>query len=92
MMTLHIDLVHSREPGNLTRLIAAITEMDGYYQIGTGLGYNELLPHSMPVAIDDGVSVQVLSLETYIQLKTELGRDKDLAVLPTLEEKRRTQA
>jgi predicted nucleotidyltransferase len=28
--------------------------------------------------------VRVLHLETLIQLKEELGRDKDLAVLPTL--------
>ncbi len=40
--------------------------------------------------------MRVLDLETLIRLKTEAGRDKDLATLPTLratlEEKRRSQA
>ncbi len=130
MMTLDIDIVHSRKPGNLPRLIDAITEMDGYYrmqasrrlrpneshiaspghqllmtrfgavdflgEIGTHEGYGELLPHSIPVQIEEGLTVLILSLETLIRLKTEAGRDKDLATLPTLratlEEKRRGKA
>jgi hypothetical protein len=61
--------------------------------IGKGKGYAQLLPHSNPMEIGEGVRVPVLNLETIVALKEELAGEKDLAVLPvlrrTLEERRR---
>lgn len=47
-------------------------------------GYDELLPHTRELALDEGLSVRVLDLKTLILLKEESGRDKDRAVLPIL--------
>jgi predicted nucleotidyltransferase len=56
-------------------------------------GYAELLPHTVELAIGEGLRVRLLDLKTLIILKEELARDKDQLVLPilrrTLEEKRK---
>jgi hypothetical protein len=60
------------------------------------MGYDELLPHSLRIEVEEGLTALVLDLETLIRLKMELGRDKDRAALPTLratlKEMRRRQA
>jgi hypothetical protein len=61
--------------------------------IGRGRGYEDLLPFTHEVELDNGLRVRVLDLETLIAIKEEVAGEKDLAVLPimrrTLEEKRR---
>ncbi|HEX5431759.1 MAG TPA: hypothetical protein VFW83_07325 [Bryobacteraceae bacterium] len=61
--------------------------------IGRGLDYNALLSHSVEMDIGGGVQIHVLRLEKLIEIKEELGGEKDRAMLPilrqTLEEKRK---
>ena len=68
--------------------------MDLLGTIGSDLGYQDLLPHSVEMDIGEGIRVRVLDLETLIAIKEELAGEKDRAVLPilrlTLEEKKRT--
>lgn len=62
--------------------------------MGTGQGYEELVPFTIELPVEGRLKVRVLDLETLIRLKEEAGRDKDKAVLPilrrTLEEKSRS--
>ena len=51
---------------------------------GAELDYAALLPHSIPMAVGDGLQIRVLALAKLIEVKREAGRAKDLAVLPTL--------
>jgi hypothetical protein len=55
--------------------------------LGEVLGgdYETLLGDATRLRIDEGVSVNVLSLARLIELKRAAGRPKDLAVLPVLE-------
>jgi hypothetical protein len=76
-------------PGLTTRF----GPLDVLGTIGRDRGYNDLLPHTVEVELDDRLRVRVLDLETLISVKEEAAGEKDLAVLPimrrTLEEKRR---
>ena len=58
-----------------------------------GQGYKELLEQTEEVDLGGGMCVYILNLSTLINMKKELGRDRDRAVLPilqkTLEEYRR---
>ena len=60
-----------------------------------GRSYAELIGHAFPIQLAPGKSVRVLDLPTLIRLKEELGREKDLAMLPvlrrTLQERERTR-
>jgi hypothetical protein len=51
--------------------------------IGKGLGYRELMAKSVDLTAGP-FRLRVLALEELIKLKTELGTEKDLAVLPIL--------
>jgi hypothetical protein len=118
ILTLDLDLVHSRAPENLRRVVDALHEIDAYYRmissrhlcpneshlaspghhllmtdfgpldllgtIGKGRSYEELLPHSDVEEIEPGLNIRVLNLETLVATKEEAGREKDLAMLPTL--------
>jgi hypothetical protein len=61
--------------------------------IGRGRDYASLEPRSRPVDVGGALIVRVLDLDALIEVKREVGRDKDLATLPvlvrTLEERRR---
>jgi len=46
--------------------------------------YDELIGHAFPIQLAPGKSIPVLDLPTLIRLKEELGREKDLAMLPVL--------
>ena len=115
--TFDLDLVHSREPENRKKLMAALQEMNARYRgvgdrvitpapeylasdghhlfitdqgpldllgtIGKGLGYRELMEKSIELTAGP-FRLRVLKLEELIRLKTELGMEKDLAVLPIL--------
>ena len=52
--------------------------------IGEKRSYPDLLAHSTHIQISPGLMIRVLNLETLIATKEEAGREKDLAVLPTL--------
>ena len=83
---------HLASAGHLN-LITRYGPLDLLGTIGRDLGYQELLPHSIELAIAEGLRIRVLDLETLIALKEELGGEKDRAVLPilrrTLEEKKK---
>jgi hypothetical protein len=86
------DASHLRSPGH-HNLITNCGPLDVLGTIGHGLGYEDLLPHTVEMEIGGGVRVRVLSLAKIVALKEELGGEKDLAVLPilrrTLEQKAR---
>lgn len=67
--------------------------LDVLGHVGRERTYEDLLSRSLVLDLGDGLSVRVLGLEALIQVKEEVGREKDLAMLPvlrrTLEEKRR---
>lgn len=52
--------------------------------VGRNLTYEDLLAHCSTMSIGDSVSINVLNLETLIEMKEQLAGDKDLAVLPIL--------
>jgi len=83
---------HLSSPGH-QRLITRLGPLDVLGHIGRSRGYQELLPHTVEADLGGGFAVRVLNLETLIAVKEDLGRDKDLAALPTmrqtLAEKRR---
>ena len=115
--TFDVDVVHSREPGNIhclphvldaldvkpdashlsstghLTLITRYGPLDLLGTIGQGLGYQDLIPHSVELHISEELRIRVLDLETLIMIKEELGGEKDRAVLPilrrTLEEQRK---
>jgi len=125
--TFDVDVVHSREPGNVQLLLPVLEALDAVFRIqperrlkpnashlsstghlnlitrygpldllgtiGQGLGYQDLIPHSVELHISEGLRIRVLDLETLIAIKEELGGEKDRAVLPilrrTLEEQRK---
>jgi hypothetical protein len=83
---------HLRSPGH-HNLITRYGPLDILGTIGRGLGYEDLLPHTIEMEAGGGVRVRVLDLATIVALKEELAGEKDRAVLPilrrTLEQKRR---
>jgi hypothetical protein len=121
--TYDLDVVHSTDDANVSRLLEVLRELDAIYRaqperrlvpnashlggpghqllvtryglldllgaIGSGRTYADLFPYTTLLDIGDDISVRVLELEVLIAIKEELGRDKDLAVLPIL---RRTLA
>jgi hypothetical protein len=118
--TFDMDIVHSREPGNVDRLLEALEKLDARYrgrhakvlkpdrrdlaspghhllitragpldvlgEIGRDRDYAALLDHTVELKISKAVTALILKLETLIETKREAARDKDLAMLPILEE------
>ena len=86
------DASHLSSPGH-HNLITNCGPLDVLGTIGGGLGYEDLLPHTVEMETGGGVRVRVLNLATIVALKEELAGEKDLAVLPilrrTLEQKLR---
>jgi hypothetical protein len=99
LSTFDFEIVHSTAPENLTRVEAALEELDAFGPldllgaIGNGRTYDDLKPHASDVALRDDLHIAVLDLETLIAVKEETAGEKDLAMLPilrrTLEESRR---
>jgi hypothetical protein len=112
--TFDLDLVHSRTPDNIDRLLSALQDLDAYYRgqgdrrtrpgpphlassghqllmtrfgpldlLGRDRGYGELLVHTVELQIS-GLHLHVLNLETLIEIKEQLGYEKDKAVVPIL--------
>jgi predicted nucleotidyltransferase len=128
--TFDVDIVHSRTPENIARLLPVLESLDAVFRIqperklrpdashlagpghlnlltrhgpldllgmiGSGLSYQDLLPHSAVLNIGDGIRIRVLDLEKLIAIKEELAGDKDRAVLPilrqTLNERRKKES
>jgi predicted nucleotidyltransferase len=86
---------HLSSPGHQL-LMTTCGQFDALGTIGGFLTYEDLLETTQELTIEEGYTVRVLNLDRLIALKEEAGRDKDLAVLPTLrrtlEEKRRMAA
>ena len=83
---------HLSSPGH-HNLLTTFGPLDVLGTVGRGMGYEDLLPHSLEMEIGGGARVRVLDLQTIVALKEQLGGEKDLAVLPvprrTLELKRK---
>lgn len=62
-----------------------LRDLDCLGTIDDGLGYHELLPHSVELDLGDGLACRALGLEKLIEVKRRAGRPKDLAALPVLE-------
>ncbi len=126
--TFDLDLVHSRAPDNVERLLSALHDLDARYRtpggqrlrptrthllsaghqllmtrtgpldllgtIGAGRGYSELVSNTVELEIGGGLKIRILALPTLIELKEQLARDKDKAVLAilrrTLEEREKS--
>jgi hypothetical protein len=65
-------------------LVTRYGPLDVLGSIGEGLGYEELLPRSSEMLIGPDLSARVLNLETLIEIKEQLGGEKDRAMLPIL--------
>lgn len=74
-------------------LLTCFGPLDLLGTIGAGHDYEALRPHTTEMDLGDDLSVRVLTLDKLIQVKEEVGDEKDRAVLPllrrTLEEKSR---
>ena len=80
---LSVDATHLSSPGHQL-LVTNAGQLDVLGTMGHGRTYETLLAVSRDMDIGEGVLVRVLDLEALIEAKQEAGRDKDLAVLPTL--------
>jgi predicted nucleotidyltransferase len=82
---------HLRAPGDKL-LITNLGVLDLLANVGKQRTYDDLIGHTFEIKVGE-FRVRVLRLEKLIELKEELGREKDLAMLPTLrrtlEEQRR---
>ncbi len=85
------DAAHLRAPGDKL-LITNLGALDLLASVGKQRTYDDLIGHTFEIKVGE-FRVRVLRLEKLIELKEELGRETDLAMLPilrrTLEEKRR---
>ncbi|MFH1681539.1 MAG: hypothetical protein ABIH26_12975 [Candidatus Eisenbacteria bacterium] len=116
--TFDLDIIHSRSPENVERLLAALEELGAYYRehetrrpvpearhlqggghhllmtrsgpldllgvVSGGRAYEDLEGNAVTMEIEPDLRVRVLNLAMLIVLKEEMGREKDLAVLPVL--------
>jgi hypothetical protein len=65
-------------------LITKYGPLDVLGAIGEGLSYEDLLPRSTEILIREHVHVRILDLEALIEVKEQLGGEKDRAMLPIL--------
>jgi predicted nucleotidyltransferase len=79
------NLSHLAGGGHLN-LLTRYGPLDLLGSIGKDLTYEDLLSHSSKMQAGDGLEIQVLDLDTLIELKEQLGGEKDVAVLPVLRE------
>jgi hypothetical protein len=74
---------HLQGHGHLN-LITRFGPLDLLANVGDGLTYEDLLPHSQVMSVAENVQIQVLKLDKTIEIKEKLGSEKDAAVLPIL--------
>jgi hypothetical protein len=60
-------------------------DLDCLGQIDGDSSFEELLPHSTVIRLDDDLQLRVVNLDRLIEIKRRAGRPKDLAVIPVLE-------
>lgn len=88
------DVSRLRGPGH-NLFMTCSGPLDVFGTIGRGRDFSALISRSRSVDVGDGLTVRVLDLDALIDVKREVGRDKDLATLPvlvrTLEERRRRE-
>ena len=87
---LRFDETHLRTRGHKLAMTDA-GALDVLGAINGNVVYEDLVPSAEELEVT-GVVVRVLSLERLVQLKRELGRPKDLAMLPVLEATLRERA
>lgn len=75
----HELLLKGRQP----LLSTAMGDLDTLCTLHDGRGYEELLPHSLEMEVDNR-PLRVLDLDTLIQVKAAANRPKDRLVLPIL--------
>jgi hypothetical protein len=81
--TLRPEVTGLRGPGH-HRLMTRSGPLDVLGEIGAHRDHAALSPRSRDVEVGEGLKVRVLDLDALIETKTEAGRAKDLATLPTL--------
>ena len=59
-------------------------DLDCLGTLGEGVGYEQLLDHTVTMDLSGGMTVRVLSLPALIDAKERAGRPTDLAALPVL--------
>jgi hypothetical protein len=74
---------HLLGPGHQL-LESPLGELDCLGTIDGGRGYEDLIASTVPIEVATGLSLQVLSLDELIAVKTRAGRPKDVAALPLL--------
>jgi hypothetical protein len=65
-------------------LVTRFGPLDLLGMIGLHHTYDDLADHSLELAIEQGLSVRVLNLDTLISVKEETAGEKDRAALPLL--------
>jgi len=65
-------------------LLSKYGPLDLLTNVGENLRYGDLIGLSQPMRIGEGIVINVLNLKTLIDLKEQLGGEKDLAMLPIL--------
>lgn len=68
------------------RLRTDLGHLDVLDAIGAGQGFDELQGRTSVITVGPDLAVRVLDLEAIIETKRAVGRPKDLAALPTLEQ------
>ena len=76
-------LSHLSSPGH-SNLTTRFGPLDLLGTIGNNLSLTDLLKHSARMEVSDGVQVWVLGLAKLIEVKEQLGGEKDKAALPIL--------
>ena len=85
------DITHLASPGHQL-LMTRFGPLDLLGAVGDGKSYEDLIEQTSKENLEN-ISVYLLNLETLINIKEKIGREKDNAVLPilrsTLEEKKK---
>lgn len=89
------DITHLASPGHQL-LMTRFGPLDLLGAIGDGKSYEDLIEQTSKESLEN-MSVYLLNLETLINIKEKIGREKDNAVLPVLrstlkEKKKREQS
>lgn len=84
--TYDVDIVPAQDEVNLERLlrVTKFGYLDVLGAVGSGLAYEDLLPHTIEMELGDLLRTRVLDLATIIAVKEQVGGEKDLLVLPIL--------
>lgn len=87
------DITHLASPGHQL-LMTRFGPLDLLGAIGDGKSYEDLIEQTSKESLEN-MSVYLLNLETLINIKEKIGREKDNAVLPvlrsTLKEKKKIE-